>query len=36
MKTTFETEGNETVTSCHSLKMLSPDNKVGLTEMTDI
>ncbi len=35
MKQRLKTEGNETVTNCHSLKMLSPDNKMRLTDVAD-
>jgi DNA-damage-inducible protein D len=35
LKQRLKEEGNETVTNCHALKMLSPDNKMRLTDVAD-
>lgn len=35
LKQRLKAEGNETVTSCHGLKMLSPDGKMRLTDVAD-
>ncbi|MDR0796815.1 MAG: Bro-N domain-containing protein, partial [Tannerella sp.] len=35
LKQRLLTEGNETVTNCHGLKMLAPDNKMRLTDVAD-
>jgi DNA-damage-inducible protein D len=35
LKQRLKNEGNETVTNCHALKMLSPDNKMRLTDVAD-
>jgi DNA-damage-inducible protein D len=35
LKQRLKQEGNETVTNCHGLKMLSPDNKMRLTDVAD-
>ena len=35
MKKRLKEEGNETVTNCNALKMLSPDNKMRLTDVAD-
>ena len=35
LKERLKKEGNETVTNCHGLKMLSPDNKMRLTDVAD-
>ena len=35
LKQRLKKEGNETVTNCHGLKMLSPDNKMRLTDVAD-
>ena len=35
LKQRLKNEGNETVTNCHGLKMLSPDNKMRLTDVAD-
>jgi DNA-damage-inducible protein D len=35
MKTRLKAEGNETVTNCNGLKMLSADNKMRLTDVAD-
>ena len=35
LKQRLKQEGNETVTNCHALKMLSPDNKMRLTDVAD-
>jgi hypothetical protein len=36
LKIKLSTEGNETVTSCHSLKMQAPDGKMRLTDVADV
>ena len=35
LKQRLKQEGNETVTNCHALKMLSPDGKMRLTDVAD-
>ena len=35
LKQRLKAEGNETVTNCHGLKMLSPDGKMRLTDVAD-
>lgn len=35
LKQRLKTEGNETVTSCHALKMTAPDGKQRLTDVAD-
>ena len=35
LKERLKKEGNETVTNCHSLKMMAPDGKMRLTDMAD-
>ena len=35
LKQRLKEEGNETVTNCHALKMLSPDGKMRLTDVAD-
>ena len=35
LKQRLKEEGNETVTNCHQLKMLAPDNKMRLTDVAD-
>ena len=35
LKQRLKAEGNETVTSCHALKMLAPDGKMRLTDVAD-
>jgi DNA-damage-inducible protein D len=35
LKQRLKEEGNETVTNCHALKMLAPDNKMRLTDVAD-
>jgi DNA-damage-inducible protein D len=35
LKQRLKEEGNETVTNCHGLKMLSPDNKMRLTDVAN-
>ena len=35
LKQRLKEEGNETVTSCHQLKMLAPDGKMRLTDVAD-
>jgi DNA-damage-inducible protein D len=35
LKERLKKEGNETVTNCHALKMLAPDNKMRLTDVAD-
>lgn len=35
LKQRLKEEGNETVTNCHSLKMLAPDGKMRLTDVAD-
>lgn len=35
LKQRLKAEGNETVTSCHGLKMLSPYGKMRLTDVAD-
>ena len=35
LKQRLKAEGNETVTNCHSLKMLAPDGKMRLTDVAD-
>ncbi|MCL1865734.1 MAG: Bro-N domain-containing protein [Spirochaetes bacterium] len=35
LKQRLKEEGNETVTNCHGLKMLSPDGKMRLTDVAD-
>ena len=36
LKERLKKEGNETVTNCHALKMLAPDNKMRLTDVADV
>lgn len=36
LKQRLKAEGNETVTNCHALKMLSADNKMRLTDVADV
>ena len=36
LKQRLKEEGNETVTNCHGLKMLSPDGKKRLTDVADM
>ncbi len=36
LKQRLKKEGNETVTNCHALKMLAPDNKMRLTDVADV
>ncbi|KAF0153085.1 MAG: hypothetical protein FD143_525 [Ignavibacteria bacterium] len=35
LKQRLKEEGNETVTSCHGLKMLAPDGKMRMTDVAD-
>jgi hypothetical protein len=35
LKQRLKAEGNETVTNCHSLKMLAPDGKMRMTDVAD-
>jgi len=35
LKQRLKEEGNETVTNCHSLKMIAPDGKMRLTDVAD-
>ena len=35
LKQRLKTEGNETVTNCHGLKMTAPDGKMRLTDVAD-
>ena len=35
LKQRLKTEGNETVTNCHGLKMVAPDGKMRLTDVLD-
>jgi len=35
LKQRLKAEGNETVTSCHALKMTAPDGKMRLTDVAD-
>ena len=35
LKQRLKTEGNQTVTNCHGLKMLAPDGKMRMTDVTD-
>ncbi len=35
LKQRLKEEGNETVTNCHSLKMMAPDNKMRFTDVAD-
>ncbi|MBR1915994.1 MAG: Bro-N domain-containing protein, partial [Alphaproteobacteria bacterium] len=35
LKQRLKEEGNETVTNCHALKMMAPDNKMRLTDVAD-
>ncbi len=35
LKQRLKAEGNETVTNCHGLKMLSPDGKMRMTDVAD-
>lgn len=35
LKQRLKAEGNETVTSCHGLKMLAPDGKMRMTDVAD-
>jgi len=35
LKQRLKEEGNESVTNCHQLKMLAPDNKMRLTDVAD-
>ena len=35
LKQRLKTEGNETVTNCHGLKMLAKDGKMRLTDVAD-
>ena len=35
LKQRLKAEGNETVTNCHGLKMLAPDNKMRMTDVAD-
>ena len=36
LKQRLKTEGNETVTNCHGLKMTAPDGKMRLTDVADV
>jgi len=35
LKQRLKAEGNQTVTNCHGLKMLAPDNKMRMTDVAD-
>ena len=35
LKQRLKSEGNETVTNCHGLKMLAPDGKMRMTDVTN-
>lgn len=35
LKQRLKTEGNESVTNCHGLKMKAPDGKMRVTDVTD-
>lgn len=35
LKERLKSEGNETVTNCHALKMIAPDGKMRLTDVAD-
>lgn len=35
LKQRLRDEGNETVTNCHSLKMIAPDGKMRMTDVAD-